>query len=337
MPLSVRFHSLGDPGVLRLDEVDAPHPSEGEVLIRTRALGLNRAEVMFRTGNYVVDPTFPQALGYEASGTVASVGPGVVDLNVGDAVSVVPAFSMADYALHGELVLAPSHAVVRHPENLSWEEAAAVWMPFVTAYGGLIDLAQLSSGDTVVIPAASSSVGLAAIQIANMVGATPVALTRSGSKREQLLEAGASLVIATEEEDVVTRLDQLTGGAGVQVIFDPVAGPLLPRLIEAAAPHATVIIYGALSTDVTPLPVLAVLGKHITVRGYELFEVTTDPDRLQGAVTFVREGLSSGALRPSVDAVFELAEIADAYRYLESNAQVGKVVVTVPGTRPATA
>ncbi|WP_219726590.1 zinc-dependent alcohol dehydrogenase family protein [Arthrobacter sp. AFG20] len=307
------------------------------MLIRTRALGLNRAEVMFRTGNYVVDPTFPQALGYEASGTVEATGPGVAGVTVGDAVSVVPAFSMTDYALHGELVLAPSHAVVKHPEKLTWEEAASVWMPFVTAYGGLIDLGGLSSGDTVVIPAASSSVGLAAIQIANMVGAIPIALTRSGSKRGQLLDAGASIVIATDEDDVVAQLAHVTGAAGVKVIFDPVAGPLLPALIEAAAPHATVIIYGALSTEPTPLPVLAVLGKHITIRGYELFEVTTDSDRLQDAVTFVHDGLSSGALTPSVDAVFELADIVDAYRYLESNAQVGKVVVTVPGISPATA
>ncbi|MFC8303311.1 zinc-dependent alcohol dehydrogenase family protein [Specibacter sp. NPDC057265] len=332
MPKIVRFHALGGPEVLKLDEVDVPLPGTGEVRIRTRALGLNRAEVMFRTGNYVVDPVFPQALGYEASGTVEAVGSDVAALAVGDAVSVVPAFAMTDYALHGELVLAPAHAVVRHPQQLTWEEAAGVWMPFITAYGGLVDLAGLIPGDTVVIPAASSSVGLAAIQIANMIGAKPVALTRTGSKRRQLIDAGAAAVIDTEEEHVVERLRDITGGAGVQVIFDPVAGPLLPSLIDAAATGATVIIYGALSTDATALPVLAVLGKHITIRGYELFEVTTDPERLRPAVAFVRDGLESGALKPTLDKIFEMAHIADAYRYLETNGQVGKVVVTVPQT-----
>ncbi|MBD7995437.1 zinc-dependent alcohol dehydrogenase family protein [Arthrobacter sp. Sa2CUA1] len=333
MPKTVRFHNLGGPEVLSLDEVDVPLPGKGEVRIRTRALGLNRAEIMFRTGNYVVEPVFPQALGYEAAGTVEAVGAEVSGLTVGDAVSVVPAFAMTEYALHGELVLAPAHAVVKHPEQLTWEEAAGVWMPFITAYGGLIDLAGLSAGDTVVIPAASSSVGLAAIQIANMIGAKPVALTRTSSKRQQLIDAGAAAVIATEEEHVVERLDQITDGAGVQVIFDPVAGPLLPRLIDAASTAATVVIYGALSTDDTALPVLAVLGKHITIRGYELFEVTTDPERLRGAVAFVRDGLNSGALKPTVDKVFEMENIAEAYQYLESNGQIGKVVVSVPQNR----
>ncbi|MEV5052330.1 zinc-binding dehydrogenase [Arthrobacter sp. LAR12-1-1.1] len=109
--------------------------------------------------------------------------------------------------------------------------------------------------------------GLAAIQIANIVGAKPVAVTRTGAKRQQLLDAGASAVIATESEDVTARLDQITGGAGVQVIFDPVAGPPLAQLIDAVATYATVVIYGALSSDPTSLPVLSMLEKRITIRG----------------------------------------------------------------------
>src|SRR5207247_1365945 len=137
------------PEVLRIDDVAVPLPQENEVRIQTRALGLNRADVKFRTGIYGLLPDFPQTLGYEASGTVESVGPGVVGLEVGDRVSVIPSFAMSEYSLHGELVVAPSRAVVKHPEHLTWEEAAAVWMPFVTAYGGLIDLAGLGRGDVV--------------------------------------------------------------------------------------------------------------------------------------------------------------------------------------------
>ncbi|MFI0821931.1 zinc-dependent alcohol dehydrogenase family protein [Streptomyces sp. NPDC021098] len=330
MPRNVRFHQVGGPEVLSLDEVTVPPPGKGEVRIRTKALGLNRAEAMFRTGEYVVDPVLPSGVGYEASGEIEAVGAGVDGLAVGDAVSVVPAFAMTDYAVHGELVIAPAHAVVKHPASLSWEEAAAVWMQFITAYGGLIDLAQLKAGETVLIQAASSSVGQAAIQIARMVGARPVALTRTSAKRRPLLDAGADEVIATAEEDVVARVRELTEGHGARVIFDPVAGPTLTDLTAAAAPHAIIIIYGALSPETTPLSVMDVLGKHLTIRGYELFEITLDDKRRQAAIDFVLDGLSRKALQPMIDTTFPIDDIVDAHLYLEAGSQVGKVVVTVP-------
>lgn len=231
---------------------------------------------MFRSGQYVVKPVLPSKIGFEASGEVESVGSGVDGLKVGDAVSVVPSFEMTDYGVHGELVIVPAAAGVKHPPSQSWQYAAAVWMMFITAYGGLIDLAKLQAGDTVLIPAASSSVGLAAVQIARMVGAHPVALTRTSAKRARLLETGAETVIATAKEDVAARVRELIDGVGARVIFDPVGGPGIADLVAAAAPHATIIIYGALSPEPTLLPLLEVFGKHLTLRGYDLLEVTTD-------------------------------------------------------------
>src|SRR5271166_4868583 len=177
----VRFHEIGGPEVLKIEEVEVSPPGKNEVQIRIHALGLNRAESMFRSGQYLESPKLPARLGYEAAGTVAAIGPGVQGFKVGEAVSTIPSFSLNDYGLYGDLANAPVHAVTHHPESLAWEEAAAVWMQYVTAYGALIDIAKLTKVDTVVIPAASSSVGLAAIQIANRVGAIPVALTRGSS------------------------------------------------------------------------------------------------------------------------------------------------------------
>ena len=325
----VRFHKIGDADVLNVEDVEVEQPGPGEVRIRTRALGLNRAEVMFRTGQYTVDPVFPSRIGYEAAGEVDAVGPGVTTVAVGDSVSVVPAFAMTDYGVHGELIVAPARAVVKHPEHLSWEQAAATWMQFITAYGGLIDLADLSRGDFVLIPAASSSVGMAAIQVARMVGAHPIALTRSSAKRQQLSDAGATAVIATGEEDVAQRVDELTDGKGARVVFDPVGGPGFADLTSAATSHAMLIVYGALVSAPLQVPVMDVLGKHLTIRGFELFEITTDDQRLAKAVEFVCSGLESGALTPIVDKVFSLDDIAEAHRYLEQGGQVGKVVVTV--------
>ena len=288
----VRFHQTGGPEGLRIDHLEVSAPEPGEIRIAVRALGLNRAEAMFRAGQYVEEPHLPERLGYEAAGSVEALGEGVEGFKVGDAVSTIPAFTMNDYAMYGELALAPARAVVKHPAALSWEEAAAVWMQYTTAYGALIDLAHLQAGDTVLIPAASSSVGLAAIQIANLVGATPVALTRTGSKRQALLDAGAAHVIATGEADLVAEVRKLTGGKGARVVFDPVGGPTLTKLAAVTAEHGIIFEYGALSAEPTPLPRFDVLGRSLTVRGYMLMEVTKEPPRLEKAKRFIVDGLA---------------------------------------------
>ncbi|WP_406700400.1 zinc-dependent alcohol dehydrogenase family protein [Singulisphaera sp. Ch08] len=324
----VRFHEIGGPEVLKIEELEVPPPGKGEVQIKVKALGLNRAESMFRRGQYLEDPKLPARLGYEASGTVAAIGPDVQGFKVGDVVSTIPAFSLNDYGLYGELANAPVHAVVHHPASLSWE-AAAVWMQYVTAYGALIDIAGLKKGDTLVIPAASSSVGLAAIQIANLVGATPIALTRGQSKRQALLDAGAAHVIASDEQDLVQEILGLTGGKGARVIFDPVGGPTMAKLAKATARLGIIFVYGALSTEPTPLPLFDVLSKWITIRGYVMMEITSNPTRLERAKQFVNAGLADGSLKPLVAKTFPLDEIVEAHRYLESNQQVGKVVVSV--------
>jgi NADPH:quinone reductase-like Zn-dependent oxidoreductase len=325
----VRFHETGGPEVLRIEDVEVPPPGKGEVQIRIRALGLNRAEVLFRTGHYVSAPRFPARPGYEAAGTVAAVGDGVRGFKVGDAVSVIPGFDLNEYGLYGELANAPAALVAHHPPALSWVEAAAVWMQYLTAYGALVDVAGLTSGDTVVIPAASSSVGLAAIQIANRVGATPVALTRGRSKRQALADAGAAHVVVTDEQDLVREVLAVTGGRGARVVFDPVGGPTIEKLTKALARFGILFVYGALSPEPTPLPLLDILVKGQTIRGYSLMEVTTDPARLERGKRFITDGLADGGLKPIVAKTFPLERIVEAHRYLESNQQVGKVVVTV--------
>jgi NADPH:quinone reductase-like Zn-dependent oxidoreductase len=325
----VRFHRLGGPEVLQVDQLDVPPPGTGEVQIGVKALGLNRAEAMFRRGQYLEAPKLPARLGYEAAGTVTAVGPGVSGFRVGDAVSTIPSFSLNQYGVYGDLVNAPAHAVTHHPTNLSWTEAAAVWMQYLTAYGAVIDIAKLTRGDTILIPAASSSVGLAAIQIANKVGAVPVALTRGSSKRRALLDAGAAHVIATGEQDLVKEVQAITGGQGARVVFDPVGGPTFAKLVQATSRLGIVFLYGALSPDPTPLPLFDVLSNWVTIRGYVLMEITGDPARLEKAKAFVNAGLADGSLKPIVARTFPLSEIVEAHRYLESNQQIGKVVVTV--------
>lgn len=325
----VRFHEIGGPEVLQIEEIEIPAPSKGEVQIRIRALGLNRADVMFRTDKYLSTPRLPARPGYEAAGTVSAIGEGVTGFKIGDAVSVIPGFDLNDYGLYGDLANAPVSLVVHHPPSLSWVEAAAIWMQYMTAYGALIDIARLKSGETVAIPAASSSVGLAAIQIANSVGATTVALTRGESKRKALVDAGASHVIVTDEQDLVAEILAITSGKGARIVFDPVGGPTVEKLTKAMAGFGILFIYGALSTEPTPLPLFDVLVKDLTIRGYKLGEVTTSSTRQERAKRFINEGLANGSLKPIIARTFPLEEIVEAHRYMESNEQFGKIVVTV--------
>ena len=325
----VRFNQTGGPEVLQIVEEQVAAPAKGEIQIKVHAIGLNRAEVMFRNGQYLEAPQLPARLGYEAAGTVAAVGEGVTEFKIGDAVSTVPAFSQNQYGVYGELVNVPAYAAVKHPASLSWTEAAAIWMQYLTAYGALVDIADTKAGEFVLITAASSSVGVAAIEIANLVGAIPIALTRYGTKREALLKVGAKYVIASEEQDLVAEVNRITNNKGARVVFDPVAGPTISKLAEATAQGGIIFQYGALSTEPTPLPLFTVIGKQLTIRGYTLFEISTNPQRLARAKQFIVQGLADGKLTPTVAKVFPLEQIVEAHRYMESNQQIGKIVVTV--------
>ncbi|GAA2667104.1 zinc-dependent alcohol dehydrogenase family protein [Streptomyces lunalinharesii] len=330
MARTVRFHELGGPEVLRLEDVEIGDPGPDEVALRVEAIGLNRAEVLFRSGTYIEQvKQFPARLGTEAAGVVEAVGSRVTGLEVGQAVSVVPAFSMNDYGVYGERALVPAAAVVRRPDGLDAVAGAAVWMPYLTAYGALVEVGGMRAGDTVVVTAASSSVGLAAIQLALRVGAVPIATTRTAVKKDALLAAGAADVVVTDEEDVVARVLGLTGGRGAAFVFDAIAGPGVLDLAKVVAPGGTLFEYGALSGEVTPYPAFELGMPALNMRTYTLFETTRDPERLRRGEAFVASGLRTGAFEPVVDRVFTLDEIREAHRYMEAGAQVGKIVVTV--------
>ena len=239
------------------------------------------------------------------------------------------AFHMSQYGVYGEVAIVPAFALAPYPEALSFEAGASIWMQYLTAWGALCHFGQLTAGDFVVIPAASSSVGLAAIEIARAEGATAIALTRSSDKRQALLDLGAHHVIATDEEDLVARIRDITAGQGARLTFDPVGGPTFEKLCEAASPKGILFAYGALSRDPTPLPLFNVLFKHLTLRGYTLFEITFEPALRQQGETYIYQRLESGQFKPRISKTFQLAEIVAAHRYMESNQQIGKIVVTV--------
>jgi len=329
MTRAVKIHETGEADVLSIETVEIGEPGEGEVRLRVEAFGLNRAEVMFRGGYYLEQPQLPSGMGYEGAGVVEAVGPGVTDFAPGDAVAVVPAFSMNAYSMYAESTIVPAYALTARPESLDVVQAAAIWMQYLTAYGALIYYGQLERGDYVLIPAASSSVGLAAIQIANHVGAVPIATTRTSAKVEQLRQAGAEHVIVTESQDLAAEVMRVTGDKGAKLVFDPVGGAGVEALANASAPYGTIYLYGALAGEPTPFPLMTALGKALTVRGYTVLEIFTDAEAFTRGKQFVFDGIASGALLPIVDRVFAFDDIVEAHRYMESNQQFGKIVVKV--------
>jgi NADPH:quinone reductase-like Zn-dependent oxidoreductase len=328
MPKVVRFHETGGPEVLKFEDVPPQQPGRGEVRLKVQAIGLNRAESMFYRGQYVYQPKLPAGLGYEAAGIVENVGPDVDESWIGKQVSTVPAFSLNEYSMLGETALAPVGALAEYPAKLSPVEGAAIWMQYVTAYGALIAIANVTKGDFVVIPAASSSVGLAAIEIVKAEGGISIATTRKSNKKEELQKLGADHVIATDEENYVARVAEITNGRGARVTFDPVTGPFLERLAEAAQPGGIIFAYGALSGQPTPFPLHTALTKGLSVRGYSLMEFTRIPEKLAIAKKYVYDRLADGHFHPKIAKTFPLPQTTEAYRYLESNTQIGKIVIT---------
>jgi NADPH:quinone reductase-like Zn-dependent oxidoreductase len=297
--------------------------------MRVHALGLNRAESMFRRGIYPEQPVLPARLGYEAAGEVEAVGEGVTGLAPGDVVSTIPAFSMNQYGVYGEVAIVPAAVVVKHPPGLSMAEAASIWMQYLTAYGAVAEYGRLAAGDTVIVTAASSSIGVAAIQVANHLGAIPIATTRTPAKREALLAAGARHVIVTGEQDLAAEVLRITEGRGARLAVDPIGGPGAEALVDALGENGILVPYGILTTEPTPYPLEKALARNLTTHAFTMPFLTRDPVRLEQGKRFVLDGIEAGDFKPVIARTFAFEQIVEAHRYMESNQQVGKIVVTV--------
>jgi len=242
---SVRIHEFGGPEVLRIEEIEVEEPGEGEVRIRIRAIGINRTEITLRSGRSPAKPPLPTKIGFEAAGEIEAIGAGVKGFAIGDRVALVPAYAASRYGLYGESSLAPARSLIKVPDAVNDEQAAATWAAFGTAWAGLVAVGRLAAGQTVLVPAASSSAGLAALQIANRLGARPIALTRTSAKVEELRalpKSRAATIVATEEQDVVSEIKRLTDGKGADLVFDPLGGPTFAKLVEAAASGGLLIL-----------------------------------------------------------------------------------------------
>jgi NADPH2:quinone reductase len=319
----VVFDEFGGAEVLRIVDEPISEPGAAELRIKIEAFGVNRLDQMMRAGQYPAPIRLPHArLGVEGTGTVDAIGLGVEGFSVGDKV-IITAVPDADIrGTYAEYAIVPANRVIERPEGVDTVGAAALWVSYSTAYGALVEKAAMRPGAHVLITAASSGVGLAAIQIANQIGAVPLAVTRSPDKKDALLNAGAAAVVSSDSEDIATAARSYTDGVGVDIIIDSVMGPGLAQLASAAKFGGTLITVGWLDPRPASFPM-----NPLTIYRYASFEHTLDPAAVRRIASFLRAGLRSGALRPTVDRVFTFADIADAHRHLEQGQQIGKIVV----------
>lgn len=323
---TIRFLQTGSPEVLQLDTVELVPPEPNDVLVRVAAIGVNRVDVLQRSGaSKGAGVTLPAGIGMEAAGTVESIGPAVTTFAVGDKVNLLPGMTQLAFGAYCDFLLVPASALVGQPPSLSFEQGAALWTAHLTAYAPLVEIARVGPRDSVLINAASSSVGLAAIGITLALGATPIAITRTQDKVEQLLKLGAAHVIVSGQEDVAVRTKELTGGAGARVAFDPVGGPAIAALLDAVATDGILVLYGVLSGQATPLP-FCVLGRNLTVTGYAL-DINRNAGRRVRALDFIQREVASGTLTTPIAQTFPLSEAARAHATMESNQHIGKLLL----------
>lgn len=335
-----RFHQYGSPDVLQLDTLPLAEPKAGEVRVRVRAMSLNRADLLWMANNYVETPELPSRLGYEVAGVVEAVGEEVTEFKEGDRVSSIPAFSISEYANFGETAIIPARGLMKTPDNFTFAQGAGFAFAYFTGYFALLEIAHLQPYQTLLITAGTSTTGLAAIASAKKIGAKVIATTRTNKKRDKLLEAGADYVIATEEEDLVARVMEITNDRGADVVYDAVAGALGEKLVRATKIRGHWIVYGLLDTEnLGMFPWMTIGIRSVQFYGfYKVFDFTGNrslgllgnEEAFDRAKQFVAGGLSDGSFPVVIDREFEgIESLPDAMKLMESNQASGKIIVNV--------
>ena len=321
----------GHGGVEKLEvrEVARPVAVGDRVLVRVRAAALNRADVLQRRGRYPAPPGAPQDIpGLEFAGEIAALGREVRGWREGQRVFAVTAGgAQAEYAL------APESSLAVVPDNLGWAEAGAVPEAFITAHDALFTRGQLRPGERVLVHAAGSGVGLAAVQLARATGARVFGTARTAEKLDRAREYGLDEGIAVGDDagEIAARVRELTGGAGVDLVVDLVGASYLAANLDALAARGRIVLVGTMGGASAPLDYSLVMRKRLTIAGTVL-RSRADWEKAQATRLFAAQVvplLARGAMRPVVDSVFDLTDVRAAHERMESNRSFGKIVLLV--------
>ncbi|HTK32100.1 MAG TPA: zinc-binding dehydrogenase [Candidatus Saccharimonadaceae bacterium] len=338
---AIVFDRPGGPEVLELRDVPEPAIAPDEALVEVRACGINHLDLWVRSGLRGLDVQMPHILGNDIVGEVRAVGAAVRHLKVGQKTLVLPTLSCGtcpacfagddnlcrQYDVIGrrrnggyaERVAVPAVNCLPYPENLKWEQAAAVPLVFLTAWHMLVGRAKLRAGEDVLVIGAGSGVGSAAVQIARLLGARVLASASGRERLERVRTLGAHETIDHAGEDLAARARELTGKKGVEVVFEHVGGRVFEQGVAALARNGRLVTCGATIGGDAKLDLNALFGRHLTLMGSWMGRRSELVEVLQ----FVRDG----RLAPVVDSVVPLADAAAAHRRIEARQHFGKVVL----------
>lgn len=324
---AIRVHEFGEPEVMRLEEVDDPHPSATQVVVRVRAAGVNPVDAYIRSGSYARKPQLPYTPGSDAAGEIESVGADVKQLKAGDRVYVRWSLS----GTYAELALCEASHVHPLPESVSFAQGAGVGVPYATAYRALFQRAEARAGETVLVHGASGGVGTAAVQLARAAGMTVFGTGGTDEGRKLVAREGAHHVLDHRAADYLDELMTLTGGRGVDVILEMLANVNLDRDLGVLAQFGRVVVIGSRGrVEIDPRQMI---GRDANVHGISLFNATQA--ELSSIHAALVAGLEAGTLRPIVGKELPLAEAARAHSEIMEAGAYGKIVL-VPRSQTIT-
>jgi tumor protein p53-inducible protein 3 len=324
---AVLLNGHGGVEVLRVGEHPDPVIRDDELLVRVRATALNRADLLQRRGMYPPPKGVPDILGLEMAGEVIQVGPACKNCAMGDRV-----FALLPGAGYAELAVVPVGMVMRVPETLSFEQAAAIPEVFLTAYRNLFQVAGLAPGETVLVHAAGSGVGTAAIQLIREAGAGSLITAGSDEKIEACLSLGARAGWNYRRGPFAPWVSEQTGGLGVDIILDFVGAPYFEQNLQSLATDGRMVVIGTLGgPKVEQFSLRALMSKRLQITGAALrtMDLPRKVGLTQQFAEFALSRFADGRLAPQIDSVFDWIDVANAHERMESNANIGKIVLRV--------
>ncbi len=317
----IRIHETGGPEVLELAELPIPQPGPGQVLIRVEAIGINFVEIYFRKGVYKA--SLPFTPGTEAAGTVEKLGPGVTGFAAGDVVA--SASVLGSYA---EYALVPAAQLVKVPAGLAPEKAAAVMLQGMTAHYLAYSTFPLKAGDTALVHAGAGGVGLLLTQIAARLGARVICTVSTKAKAELAREAGASDVILYTEQDFEAEVKRLTGGKGVDVVYDSVGKTTFEKSLNCLRPRGLLALFGAASGPVPPFDLGQLNSKgSLFITRPSLWHYIATRAELEWRAGDVLGWAAKGDLKLRTEFIYPLAQAAQAQSDLEGRKSTGKILL----------
>jgi NADPH2:quinone reductase len=318
---AILIDKVGGPEVMKIAEVPKPEVKPGTVLIKVRAAGINFADTLFRQGQYMVQPQFPDTPGLEAAGEIEVVGAGVTNLKPGQRVAALGNKMYAEYAL------APATQVIPIPESLNFEQAAAVPVQVLTAWHMLHTAHQTGPGQTVLVHSAAGGVGIVAMQIAKAAGARVIGTVSSDSKAALAKEYGADDVIIYSTKDFADEAKRITSGRGVELIVDAVGATTMDKGFTCLAPFGHLILYGRSGGAPEPINPFRLFDRSVKVSGFTLYTVAAVPDVMRRGIEESFRLIAQGKVKLLVGKSFPLAQAAEAHKFMESRQSTGKLVL----------